>query len=268
MRRRIEYRDLHHALTRMTGAEKHAPSATSTLDALYVLYDRVLDVAPERRDDPDRDRFVLSKGHGPMAYYAVLAARGFFPPEVLDGFGGFDSPLGHHPDRSHVPGVEVSSGSLGHGLPIAVGIALAFWKVALKPGKPLVFGTREDRGAVLGLPGNPVSAFVTFHLFVRPVIRTLLGDAAPWPAVRRARLGAPLRHAMGRTELLRARLEGFGEDERVEVLPRQGSGALASLGSAEVLVVLPAEVEAIGAGERVWVWPLRGRVRELPTLSG
>jgi transketolase len=125
MRRRIEYRDLHHALTRMTGAEKHAPSATSTLDALYVLYDRVLDVAPERRDDPERDRFVLSKGHGPMAYYAVLAARGFFPPDVLDGFGGFDSPLGHHPDRSHVPGVEVSSGSLGHGLPIAVGIALA-----------------------------------------------------------------------------------------------------------------------------------------------
>lgn len=125
MRRRIEYRDLHHSLTRMTGAEKHAPSATSTLDALYVLYDRVLDVAPERRDDPDRDRFVLSKGHGPMAYYAVLAARGFFPPDVLDGFGGFDSPLGHHPDRSHVPGVEVSSGSLGHGLPIAVGIALA-----------------------------------------------------------------------------------------------------------------------------------------------
>lgn len=125
MRRRIEYRDLHHALTRMTGAEKHAPSATSTLDALYVLYDRVLDVAPERRDDPERDRFVLSKGHGPMAYYAVLAARGFFPSDVLDGFGGFDSPLGHHPDRSHVPGVEVSSGSLGHGLPIAVGIALA-----------------------------------------------------------------------------------------------------------------------------------------------
>lgn len=125
MRRRIEYRDLHHSLTRMTGAEKHAPSATSTLDALYVLYDRVLDVAPERRDDPDRDRFVLSKGHGPMAYYAVLAARGFFPTDVLDGFGGFDSPLGHHPDRSHVPGVEVSSGSLGQGLPIAVGIALA-----------------------------------------------------------------------------------------------------------------------------------------------
>jgi molybdopterin molybdotransferase len=150
----------------------------------------------------------------------------------------------------------------------AVGIALAFWKVALKPGKPLVFGTREDRGAVLGLPGNPVSAFVTFHLFVRPVIRTLLGDTAPWPAVRRARLGAPLRHATGRTELLRARLEGFGEDERVEVLPRQGSGALASLGSAEVLVVLPAEVETIGAGELVWVWPLRGSARELPTLSG
>lgn len=124
-RARIEYTDLHHGMSRMTGAEKHAPSATSTLDTLYVLYDRVLDVAPERVDDPERDRFVLSKGHGPMAFYAVLAARGFFPSDVLDGFGGFDSPLGHHPDRTHVPGVEVSSGSLGHGLPIAVGIALA-----------------------------------------------------------------------------------------------------------------------------------------------
>lgn len=111
-------------MSRMTGAEKHGPSATSTLDALYVLYDRVLSVDPERPGAPERDRFVLSKGHGPMAYYAVLAACGFFPRETLDGFGGFDSPLGHHPDRLRIPGVEVSSGSLGHGLPIAVGMAL------------------------------------------------------------------------------------------------------------------------------------------------
>ncbi|MCB9615287.1 MAG: transketolase [Sandaracinus sp.] len=125
MRRgRIEYRDLHHGMSRMTGAEKHGPSATSTLDALYVLYDRVLSVDPERPGAPERDRFVLSKGHGPMAYYAVLAACGFFPREALDGFGEFDSPLGHHPDRIRIPGVEVSSGSLGHGLPIAVGMAL------------------------------------------------------------------------------------------------------------------------------------------------
>jgi transketolase len=65
------------------------------------------------------------KGHGPTAYYAVLAAKGFIPVEALVGFGSVDSPLGYHPDRVLLPGVEISSGSLGHGLPIAVGIALA-----------------------------------------------------------------------------------------------------------------------------------------------
>ncbi|MCU0657274.1 MAG: transketolase [Polyangiaceae bacterium] len=162
MRRRIEYHDLLQALTRMTGAEKHAPSATSTLDTLHVLYDRVLDVAPARCDDPGRDRFVLSKGHGPMAYYAVLAARGFFPPGVLDGFGGFDSPLGHHPDRSRVPGVEVSSGSLGHGLPIAVGIALA------------LRAQRRERPDVA--PGNSSPGDTTLERR-SPRVVVMLGDA-------------------------------------------------------------------------------------------
>lgn len=108
----------------MTGAEKHAPSATSTLDVLWVLYDAVLRVTPSSLADPERDRFVLSKGHGPMAYYAVLAAKGFLPVDTLKGFGTYASPLGHHPDRVLVPGVEVGSGSLGHGLPLAVGMAL------------------------------------------------------------------------------------------------------------------------------------------------
>jgi transketolase len=108
----------------MTGDEKHGPAATSTLDALWVLYDRVLRVSPATAEAPDRDRFLLSKGHGPMAYYAVLAAKGFFPTDWLPGFGSWDSPLGHHPDRTLVPGVEIGSGSLGHGLPLAVGTAL------------------------------------------------------------------------------------------------------------------------------------------------
>ncbi|BCJ71942.1 transketolase [Catellatospora sp. IY07-71] len=111
-------------LTRLTGDEKHAPSAYSTLDVLWVLYDRVLRVDPRHPDDPDRDRFLLSKGHGPAAYYAVLAAKGFFPPDWLDDLAGADSPLGHHPDRLRVPGVEISSGSLGHGLGLGVGTAL------------------------------------------------------------------------------------------------------------------------------------------------
>src|ERR671928_302907 len=92
-------------LRRVTGDEKHSPAAYSTLDVLWVLYDRVLRVDPDRPDDPDRDRFLLSKGHGPAAYYAVLAAKGFIDPDALAGFGVFDSPLGHHPDRMLVPGV-------------------------------------------------------------------------------------------------------------------------------------------------------------------
>ncbi|MFE6668199.1 transketolase [Streptomyces sp. NPDC057697] len=118
----------HHELNRlmslMTGDEKHGPAATSTLDVLRVLYDRVLRVTPATADAPGRDRFLLSKGHGPMAYYAVLAAHGFFGEELLAGFGSYDSPLGHHPDRMLVPGVEIGSGSLGHGLPLAVGSVL------------------------------------------------------------------------------------------------------------------------------------------------
>lgn len=118
------YGDLNRLMALMTGDEKHGPAATSTLDALWVLYDRVLHVSPGTAEAPDRDRFLLSKGHGPMAYYAVLAAKGFIPESLLPGFGSYDSPLGHHPDRTLVPGVEIGSGSLGHGLPLAVGSAL------------------------------------------------------------------------------------------------------------------------------------------------
>jgi len=112
-------------MSRMTGDEKHSASATSTLDVLWTLYDRVLRIDPRTPADPRRDRFVLSKGHGPMAFYAVLAAKGFLPVATLSGFGDFDSPLGMHPDRALVPGVEIASGSLGHGLPMAIGMAMA-----------------------------------------------------------------------------------------------------------------------------------------------
>ena len=112
-------------LAEQTGDEKHDGSSASTLDALWVLYDRVLRVDPGRPEWDGRDRFLLSKGHGPAAFYAVLAAKGFFPRAWLRGFTDLASPLGAHPDRMLVPGVEVSTGSLGHGLPLAVGVALA-----------------------------------------------------------------------------------------------------------------------------------------------
>ncbi|WIM96453.1 thiamine pyrophosphate-dependent enzyme [Actinoplanes oblitus] len=111
-------------LRRLTGDEKHAPSAHSTLDVIRVLYERVLRITPATADAPDRDRFLLSKGHGPAAYYAVLADRGFIPEDWLDGMGRWHSRLGTHPDRVLIPGVEVGTGSLGHGLGLAVGTAL------------------------------------------------------------------------------------------------------------------------------------------------
>ncbi len=120
----LGYGDLQRLMSLMTGDEKHSVAATSTLDVVWTLYDRVLSITPDGLDNPARDRFLLSKGHGPMAYYAVLGAKGFIEPDVLPSFAGYDSPLGHHPDSQLIPGVEISSGSLGHGLPIGVGLAL------------------------------------------------------------------------------------------------------------------------------------------------
>ncbi len=140
--RHYGYADLESLMALMTGDEKHGPAATSTLDVLWVLYDRVLKVDPANPDTPERDRFLLSKGHGPMAYYAVLAAKGFIDVGVLPGFAGFSSPLGHHPDRMLIPGVEISSGSLGHGLGIAVGVALGLRAQRLT--RPRVFTLLGD----------------------------------------------------------------------------------------------------------------------------
>lgn len=145
----FRHEDLGRLMALMTGDEKHGPAATSTLDVLWVLYDRVLRVGPASAEEPGRDRFLLSKGHGPMAYYAVLAAKGFFPVDWLPGFGSFDSPLGHHPDRVLVPGVEIASGSLGHGLPLAVGSALGLRAQGLdEPAVWVLIGDAElDEGS-------------------------------------------------------------------------------------------------------------------------
>jgi transketolase len=112
-------------LHRTTGDEKHDGSTLSTLGPLWMLYDRVLRVDAADPAWVDRDRLLVSKGHGPASLYAVLAANGFFPAAWLDGFMAHDGRLGAHPDRSLVPGVEASTGSLGHGLAMGIGVALA-----------------------------------------------------------------------------------------------------------------------------------------------
>jgi len=111
-------------IARARGDEKHDASSYSTLDVIQVLYE-VMRFDPKRPDWDGRDRFILSKGHGPLAYYAVLIEHGFFPAEEMERFLTWDGILGGHPDRNRVPGVEASTGSLGHGLPIAVGVARA-----------------------------------------------------------------------------------------------------------------------------------------------
>ena len=108
-----------------TGDEKHGSSSLSTLDVLWVLYDRILCLDPKNPRWENRDRFVLSKGHGCVSYYAILADKGFFPTSTLKTFMQYDSILGAHADRNLVPGVEASTGSLGHGLPMALGMAIA-----------------------------------------------------------------------------------------------------------------------------------------------
>jgi len=119
------YEDLSRLMTLMTGDEKHSFSATSTLDVVWTLYDRVMRFDATKSDDPNRYRFLLSKWHGPMAYYAVLAAKGFLDEEDLQNWALYDSNLGQHPDATLIPGAEIGSGSLGHGLGIGVGMAAA-----------------------------------------------------------------------------------------------------------------------------------------------
>jgi transketolase len=114
-----------HAL-RMTHRARasHIGSCLSIADILTVLYTDILRHNPAAPTAPDRDRFILSKGHGAAALYAVLAERGFFPIDWLESYSRDGSPLVGHASSHGVPGVEVSTGSLGHGLPIGCGMAL------------------------------------------------------------------------------------------------------------------------------------------------
>lgn len=110
----------------------HLGSAFSMTELLAVLYTRILRVDPNRPDWNERDRFILSKGHACSAYYVVLAERGFFPKEWLDEFYMDGGHLAGHATHAGVPGVEFSTGSLGHGLPVACGMAYAAKKDVLQ----------------------------------------------------------------------------------------------------------------------------------------
>ena len=109
----------------MSGKAGHIGGDMSVMEILTELYFDQMNVSPENMDDPDRDKFVMSKGHSVEAYYAVLAKKGFFDREdLVANFSKFGSKYIGHPNNK-LPGIEMNSGSLGHGLPVCVGMALA-----------------------------------------------------------------------------------------------------------------------------------------------
>lgn len=155
-----------------------------------------------------------------------------------------------------IGGVSVGDHDLVRPALEAVGVQLEFWRVAIKPGKPLAVGRlprpgRRD-GLVLGLPGNPTSALVTFALFGVPLLRALQGDAHPLPRARRARMLHAYAHEPGRLELARASLS-YGDGAQLVVTPlgNQASGAATSMASADALALIPAEVSSVPAGAEV-----------------
>ena len=123
-----------HEIISMTSAAKasHVASALSVVDILSVLYCGAANISPENMDAADRDIVILSKGHSASALYSVLALQGFFPKEWLSLYCQNDAPLGGHVTSKGVPGVELSTGSLGHGLPYGLGIAMSRKKSGAK----------------------------------------------------------------------------------------------------------------------------------------
>jgi transketolase len=114
--------------------EGHIPSSFSVIDIIDTVYGKFLKHDPKRPNWEERDYFVLSKGHAAAALFVTLQKYGYFSQSELDNYGGFDSILGGHPDRLKVPGAEASTGSLGHGFPFSMGIALGL-KIKKMPNK-------------------------------------------------------------------------------------------------------------------------------------
>jgi molybdopterin molybdotransferase len=146
-----------------------------------------------------------------------------------------------------------------------LGVRADLWRVALKPGKPLAAGSFTRGGIqvpVLGLPGNPVSAFVTFHLFAASVVRRLLGQPHPLPARLPVIVGAAVRHRPGRAELARVTLARRAGEWIATPHANQGSGAPDAIGQCDALLYVPSESQGLEAGSTGEVWMVRPLPRE------
>lgn len=206
-------------------------------------------------DAPGPDQIIASNAIG-------LAAQ-------IADWGGLPVDLGLVPDRDDairaalgsardcdllvtIGGVSVGDHDRVRPVLDSVGVEQSFWKIAMKPGKPLMAG-RWDARAVLGLPGNPVSALVTAHLFLQPLIKASLGLADPGPALATAVLGAPLEPNGPRQDYLRACFDAEG---RIAPLGIQDSAQLTGLARAGALIIRPPRAPAAEAGTQVEIHPL------------
>jgi len=221
----------------------------------------------------------LDRAHEALAGRAIVSANSVTLAALVRDAGGEPVDLGIAADTERavrtlfarardlacdvvLTSAGVSVGERDHVRPaaMAAGATLHFWRVRMRPGGPLAFGTLPGTDGHdvpwLGLPGNPVSTVVTFALFVRPLLAALQGDARPFPAPLPVVLDEPVRAAAPLTHLLRATLAA-GDDGRLHArfTGPQGSGLLSSVARADAYVVVPDSVRELPAGARVWALP-------------
>ena len=127
----------------------HPGGALSAAEIMAVLYFHVLQIDPSRPEWEERDRFILSKGHASAVYYAALARRGFFPRSELDTWGELDCPHQGHPDRFKTPGVDMTSGLLGHGVAVGVGLGLSARLNKMSYRTYVLLGDGECQGGIV-----------------------------------------------------------------------------------------------------------------------
>jgi len=140
----------------------------------------------------------------------------------------------------------------------ALGITMHFWRVAMRPGHPLAFGTTKQGGVVFGLPGNPVSSMVCFEQFVSPALRSMMGHEKICRRTITAKLGHDLKDRVGRAHFVRVMIHREQQGYMVTSTGTQGSGVLMSMAIAQGFVVVPEESEGLKAGDKVQVQLLQG----------
>jgi molybdopterin molybdotransferase len=203
----------------------------------------------------------------PLTRGKIVNSNAYVLTEMLRGVGVEPMPLPAAPDSLPeieaaleralkadvvitMGGVSVGEYDLVHDAFENVGIEPTFWKVRIKPGKPLTFALHHGK-PVVGVPGNPISAMVTFEILVAPCLRKMLGDARPHPQPVTARLRTGYKRHPGRVEIARGVATREGQEIIVTLKDKQGSGSLPSFVGVNALVILPADREEVAAGEQV-----------------